>query len=144
MRKMSDLCCRWSGEGRAFAIHFVHCCRNSASLCVATRFAHCFAFVKPVSLRSARRSQGEITEKTGVALSTLGRLESGDSNFRVGTLEGDVKRAELETDELDYKAGRADRCPGQGMAEALNFSERYGTDAPRGDQHHAHHRYECG
>jgi len=42
-------------------------------------------------LQMARRksgiSQGEVTEKTGIAQSTLSRLESGDSNFRIGTLE---------------------------------------------------------
>ncbi len=35
-------------------------------------------------------SQVEITEKTGIAQSTLRRLESGDSNFRIGTLESYV------------------------------------------------------
>ena len=37
--------------------------------------------------RKSGISQGEIAEKTGLAQSTVSRLESGDSGFRIGTLE---------------------------------------------------------
>jgi hypothetical protein len=42
---------------REIASHFVRCRPAlQSSLCVVTRFAHCFAKAKPVSLQSARRS----------------------------------------------------------------------------------------
>jgi len=37
--------------------------------------------------RKSGISQGEISLKTGMAQSTISRLESGDSGFRIGTLE---------------------------------------------------------
>ncbi len=40
--------------------------------------------------RKSGISQGEIAEKTGLAQSTVSRLESGDSNFHIGTLESYV------------------------------------------------------
>ncbi|MEN7972334.1 MAG: thermonuclease family protein [Verrucomicrobiota bacterium] len=43
-----------------------------------------------VERRKAGISQEEIALKTGMTQTTVSRLESGDSNFRVGTLEGYV------------------------------------------------------
>ncbi len=40
--------------------------------------------------RKSGISQGEISQKTGMAQSTISRLESGDSGFRIGTLENYV------------------------------------------------------
>ncbi|MEN7973979.1 MAG: helix-turn-helix domain-containing protein [Verrucomicrobiota bacterium] len=49
--------------------------------------------IGPMLKRERRRagiSQGEIAAKTGVARSTVSRLESGDSGFRIDTLESYV------------------------------------------------------